>query len=103
MGLRGGQRRTNVVLQWVTTGVNMARVLVLGGTKFLGRAITGAALAAGHEVTLFNRGITNPDLFPGAEHLRGDRTSDLSALEGRELGRGDRRRCLPARGRPVLG
>jgi nucleoside-diphosphate-sugar epimerase len=64
--------------------VNMARVLVLGGTKFLGRAITEAALAGGHDVTLFNRGVTNPELFPGAEHLRGDRTSDLSALEGRE-------------------
>ena len=62
----------------------MARVLVLGGTKFLGRAITEAALVAGHQVTLFNRGTTNPDLFPQAEHLRGDRTSDLSALEGQE-------------------
>ncbi len=62
----------------------MARVLVLGGTKFLGRAVTEAALAAGHEVTLLNRGTTNPELFPEAEHLRGDRTSDLSALEGRE-------------------
>jgi 2'-hydroxyisoflavone reductase len=38
----------------------MARVLVLGGTKFLGRTITEAALGAGHEVTLLNRGITNP-------------------------------------------
>jgi 2'-hydroxyisoflavone reductase len=65
-------------------GVSMATVLVLGGTKFLGRAITEAALVAGHEVTLFNRGITNPELFPEAEHLRGDRTSDLSALQGRE-------------------
>lgn len=62
----------------------MARVLVLGGTKFLGRAMTETALAAGHEVTLLNRGITNPELFPEAEHLRGDRASDLSSLEGRE-------------------
>lgn len=62
----------------------MARVLVLGGTKFLGRAVTETALAAGHDVTLFNRGLTNADLFPEAEHLRGDRTSDLSALDGRD-------------------
>jgi 2'-hydroxyisoflavone reductase len=60
------------------------RLLVLGGTKFLGRAAVEAALARGHEVTLFNRGETNADLFPEAEKLRGDRTSDLSALEGRE-------------------
>ena len=60
------------------------RLLVLGGTKFLGRAAVEAALARGHEVTLFNRGETNPELFPEAEKLRGDRTADLSALDGRE-------------------
>ena len=59
------------------------RVLILGGTRFLGRAIAEAALARGHELTLFNRGQTNPELFPEAEKLRGDRTSDLAALEGR--------------------
>ena len=57
---------------------------MLGGTKFLGRATVEAALARGHEVTLFNRGRTNPDLFPEAEKLHGDREHDLSALEGRE-------------------
>src|SRR4029453_3727880 len=60
------------------------RLLVLGGTKFLGRAAVEAALARGHEVTLFNRGETNPELFPEAEKLRGDRTGHMSALQGRE-------------------
>lgn len=60
------------------------RLLVLGGTKFLGRAAVESALARGHEVTLFNRGETNPELFPEAEKLRGDRDGDLSALAGRE-------------------
>jgi 2'-hydroxyisoflavone reductase len=59
------------------------KILVLGGTKFLGRATVDAALERGHELTLFNRGETNPDLFPEVEQLRGDRTSDLSALDGR--------------------
>jgi nucleoside-diphosphate-sugar epimerase len=59
------------------------RLLVLGGTLFLGRHVVNAALANGHEVTLFNRGQTNADLFPEVEKLRGDRDSDLSALEGR--------------------
>jgi 2'-hydroxyisoflavone reductase len=59
------------------------RLLILGGTKFLGRAAAEAALARGHELTLFTRGRTNPDLFPEAEHLRGDRDGDLRALEGR--------------------
>jgi 2'-hydroxyisoflavone reductase len=60
------------------------KLLVLGGTKFVGRALTEAAVDRGHEVTLFNRGQTNPGLFPEAEHLHGDRETDLSALEGRE-------------------
>jgi 2'-hydroxyisoflavone reductase len=59
------------------------QLLVLGGTKFLGRAAVEAALARGHEVTLFNRGQTNPDLFPEVEKLRGDRAQDLSPLDGR--------------------
>jgi 2'-hydroxyisoflavone reductase len=62
------------------------RLLVLGGTRFLGRATVQEALARGHEVTLFNRGESNPELFPEAEKLRGDRTDPetLSVLRGRE-------------------
>ena len=59
------------------------RILVLGGTKFLGRAFVEAAVEHGHELTLFNRGETNADLFHWIEKLRGDRRADLSALEGR--------------------
>ena len=59
------------------------RVLVLGGTKFLGRAFVAAALERGHTLTLFNRGETNPDLFPDVEQLHGDRSGDLSPLAGR--------------------
>lgn len=59
------------------------RLLVLGGTAFLGRAVVEEALERGHEVTLFNRGRTNPELFPEAEKLRGDRDGDLAALAGR--------------------
>jgi 2'-hydroxyisoflavone reductase len=59
------------------------RILILGGTKFLGRAIAEEGLARGHELTLFNRGETDPELFPETEQLHGDRKHDLSALEGR--------------------
>lgn len=58
-------------------------LLVLGGTAFLGPELVEEALNRGWRVTLFNRGKTNPHLFPGVEKLRGDRRSDLSALEGR--------------------
>lgn len=52
------------------------KILMLGGTNFVGPAIVSEALARGHEVTLFNRGITNPDIFPSLEHVRGDRTQE---------------------------
>jgi 2'-hydroxyisoflavone reductase len=61
------------------------RILVLGGTLFVGRHVVEAALAQEHEVTLFNRGRRNPHLFPQIEKLRGDRDGDLSALRGRRF------------------
>src|SRR3954465_9330885 len=57
------------------------KLLVLGGTQFLGRHVVDAALERGHEGTLFNRGQTHPELFPGVERLVGDRDGDLAALE----------------------
>ena len=59
------------------------RLLVLGGTVFLGRHLVEAALREGHEVTLFHRGRHNPGLFPDVEKLHGDRDGDLGALAGR--------------------
>ena len=56
------------------------RLLVLGGTKFLGRHAVDAALADGHDVTIFTRGRTNAELFPEAAHLQGDRDGGLDAL-----------------------
>ena len=59
------------------------QLLILGGTRFLGRALVQAARQRGHGVTLFNRGQSNPDLFPDLEKLRGDRDGGLAALGGR--------------------
>ncbi len=58
-------------------------LLILGGTRFIGKHLTVAALEAGFEVTLFNRSWQGADLFPNVETLVGDRHGDLSALEGR--------------------
>ena len=58
------------------------KILILGGTGFIGPFQVSYALERGHSVTLFNRGKTNPHLFPDVEKLRGDRSNDLSALEG---------------------
>jgi 2'-hydroxyisoflavone reductase len=60
-------------------------ILILGGTVFLGRHVVEASLARGHDVTLFNRGQTRPELFPELEKLRGDRDGDLGALVGRSF------------------
>jgi 2'-hydroxyisoflavone reductase len=60
------------------------RILILGGTGFIGPHQVRQALARGHEVTLFNRGRTAPDLFPDVETLIGDRDGNLDALRGRE-------------------
>jgi 2'-hydroxyisoflavone reductase len=59
------------------------RLLIIGGTVFLGRALVDAALQRGHQVTLFNRGRSNPGIYPQVEKLVGDRGSDLSSLQGR--------------------
>lgn len=59
------------------------KVLVIGGTLFLGRHFVEALVAAGHEVTLFNRGRSNADLFPELETIGGDRITDFKKLDGR--------------------
>lgn len=59
------------------------KILVLGGTGYIGPHIVRALVAAGHTVTLFNRGKTHAELFPELEKLHGDRDSHLEALHGR--------------------
>ncbi len=64
------------------------KILILGGTAFLGPALVEYAKERGHTITLFNRGKTRPTLFPDLEKLRGDRDpkkgDGLKALEGRK-------------------
>ena len=61
------------------------RILILGGTGFIGQHQVRYAQQRGHKVTLFNRGRTNPGLFPDVEKLAGDRAvGDYAALKGRE-------------------
>jgi 2'-hydroxyisoflavone reductase len=62
------------------------RILLIGGPRFIGLHTLEVALARGHEVTMFNRGVTNPALYPEVERLRGDRTvdGDLDQLRGRD-------------------
>lgn len=59
------------------------RVLVLGGTRFVGRHIVDALLERGHDVTLFNRGKSDPNAFANLEQIHGDRATDLQQLGDR--------------------
>ena len=59
------------------------KLLVIGGTQFSGRALTGMALERGDEVTIFHRGSGTDDLYPEAEHVHGDRDEGVDALRGR--------------------
>ncbi len=60
------------------------KLLVLGGTRFLGPAIVDYALERGHEVTLFNRGRSNPGMYPDLEKLRGNRGAHADPRRGRK-------------------
>jgi 2'-hydroxyisoflavone reductase len=79
-GGEGGQRERSAV--------RSLKILILGGTNFLGPHQVHHALERGHEVTIFTRGRTQPTVnvgdFQHVEHLIGDREDDLTALEGRE-------------------
>jgi 2'-hydroxyisoflavone reductase len=59
------------------------RILFIGGTGFIGPHMVRESLARGHSVTLFNRGKTNPHLFPNVEHLVGNRDGGLAVLKGK--------------------
>jgi len=61
------------------------RILIIGGTRFVGRHVSEAALAAGHELTVLHRSSPDPGLLPEAEHLLADRDGDLSVLGGRSF------------------
>ncbi len=58
------------------------RILVIGGTQFVGRAFVAEAVRRGHEVTIFHRGATEPEDLPAVEHVHGDRDGQLDRLEG---------------------
>jgi 2'-hydroxyisoflavone reductase len=78
LGLTGTRTLT------ATTGGSSKKLLILGGSGFIGPHMVQTALDRGHEVTIFNRGKTNTDLFPDIEKLKGDRDGDLESLKGRD-------------------
>ena len=61
------------------------QLLIIGGTRFLGRHLVDSALSRGYQITLFNRGKSNPGIYPQIETITGDRETDLNKLAGRHF------------------
>jgi len=58
------------------------KLLVIGGTRFVGRAFVEQAVRHDHDVTVFHRSVSEPEDFPSVEHLHGDRDGGLGLLQG---------------------
>jgi 2'-hydroxyisoflavone reductase len=69
---------------WAANKPKPLRILILGGTRFIGLHMTALALARGHTLTFFNRGKTKTDRYPEVERIKGDRNGEIDGLEGRE-------------------
>lgn len=69
---------------WAARKPKPLRILMLGGTRFIGLHMTALALERGHTVTFFNRGRTNTDRFPDVERIQGDRNGQIDGLENRD-------------------
>jgi len=77
-------QRTGLAVESVDRFDRRMRILFIGGTSFVGRAMATAATDAGHDVTLLHRGRAGADLFPDATHIHTDRNGDLSVLAAGE-------------------
>jgi 2'-hydroxyisoflavone reductase len=69
---------------WAAKKPRPMRILILGGTRFIGLHMTALALQRGHTLTFFNRGKTKTDRYPEVERIKGDRNGEIEGLKGRE-------------------
>jgi 2'-hydroxyisoflavone reductase len=69
---------------WAAKKPKPLRILILGGTRFIGLHMTALALTRGHTLTFFNRGKTKTDRYPEVERIKGDRNGEIEGLKGRE-------------------
>jgi 2'-hydroxyisoflavone reductase len=67
------------------TEENAMKILVVGGTGFLGGAIARCAANHGHDVSVLSRGLKPATVIPGVTYIAADRVKDLSALRGRKF------------------
>ena len=69
---------------WSARKPKPLKILILGGTRFIGLHMTAVAKQRGHTLTFFNRGKTKTDRFPEVERIKGDRNGEIDGLKGRQ-------------------
>src|SRR5688500_19379591 len=69
---------------WAAAKPKPLKILILGGTRFIGLHMTALALERGHVLTFFNRGKTKTDRYPDIERIKGDRNGEIDGLKDRE-------------------
>jgi 2'-hydroxyisoflavone reductase len=84
MSLAAAAALTQLTPVWAAKRPKPLRILILGGTRFIGLHMTALALERGHTLTFFNRGRTKADRYPGVERIKGDRNGEIDGLKGRE-------------------
>jgi 2'-hydroxyisoflavone reductase len=75
---------TPLMPAWAARKPKPLRILILGGTRFIGLHMTALALERGHTLTFFNRGRTKTDRYPDVERIKGDRNGEIDGLKGRQ-------------------
>lgn len=83
LGLGAAGALAQLAPAWAARKPKPLRILILGGTRFIGLHLTALALQRGHQLTFFNRGKTHTDKFPEIERIKGDRNGEIDGLKGR--------------------
>ncbi|HEU4780833.1 MAG TPA: NAD-dependent epimerase/dehydratase family protein, partial [Steroidobacteraceae bacterium] len=84
LSLAAAGAATLALPSWAAKKSKPLKILILGGTRFIGLHMTALALARGHTLTFFNRGKTRTDRFPEVERIKGDRNGEIDGLKDRE-------------------
>jgi 2'-hydroxyisoflavone reductase len=84
LSLAAASTLTQLTPVWAAKRAKPLRILILGGTRFIGLHMSALALARGHTLTFFNRGKTKTDRYPEVERIKGDRNGEIDGLKGRD-------------------
>jgi 2'-hydroxyisoflavone reductase len=84
LALAGAGAASLALPTWAAAKPKPLKILILGGTRFIGLHMTALALERGHTLTFFNRGKTKTDRYPEIERIKGDRNGEIDGLKDRE-------------------